>query len=126
MKSRNLQWALCGGLAMLSLTTSLWSEQRRDHEENREEQMYRLDGQRAQDMLRAYGALSVMLDKDHYIKVIFKNLGDSYKKYSLKSLSAQGTMLTIKLVHLDDNDKIKGMSLRASEIERLELEEIPW
>jgi hypothetical protein len=91
-----------------------------------EERAYQLDSQRAKDMESAYQALSAMLDREHYIKVIFKDLGDSYRKYALKSLSAQGTLLTIKLVHLDDDDKIKGLSLRATEIVRLELEAIPW
>ena len=128
MINKNLRWTFRVSLLAFALMipANLQADYRRENIADREEALYRLDSQRAKDMERAYAALVAMLEKDQYIRVVFKNPTEGTKKYALKSLSAQGTFLTIKLVHLDDKDKVKGISLRASEIERLELEEVPW
>lgn len=89
--------------------------------------LYELDVKRAKDMVAAYSRLSSMIDRKHYIKVIFVSHPPGFTGgYELKACSAQGTLLTLKLVQLEDDDDFKGVSLRASEVLRLELLERPW
>jgi hypothetical protein len=89
--------------------------------------VYELDVRRAKDMSAAFGQLSSMLDRDHYIRVVLTSSATGFTQgYGVSSCFAQGTLLTFKLVKLDDDREIKGLTIRAREVQRLELLERPW
>jgi hypothetical protein len=93
-----------------------------------DQQAYELDKQRASDMAQAWNRLRAGLDDEHYIRLVCSSssLTGDYRKFEITSLSAQGTLLTIQLRKLEDEDKKRGLSLRAREVSRLELLEKPW
>lgn len=93
-----------------------------------EQRSYELDRQRASDIEQAWRSLASGLDDEHYIRLVASSssLTGDYRKFEVTSVSAQGSMLTIQLQKIEDEDKKRGLSLRATEILRLELLERPW
>jgi hypothetical protein len=108
-------------------SSSLFADLRVGHRSS-EQRNYDLDKQRASDMEKAWSRLRSGLDDEHYIRLVFasSSLTGDFRKYEVTSLSAQGTLLTIQLRKLEDEDKKRGLSLRAREVSRLELLERPW
>jgi hypothetical protein len=93
-----------------------------------EERNYEFQSRKAQDVVGAWSSLSVAQDDEHYIRLVCgsSSLGAQFRGYEVVSVSSHGSFLTVQLQKLSDEDKKKGVSLRASEVARLELLERPW
>lgn len=113
------------GLCFMSLEASKASSSFGRHSD-REDQAYALDTKRAQDMSSAWASLRQGVDDDHYVKLVAKSSRWSSAGFEVVSVSAHGTMLTIQMRKLNDEDEKKGLSLRAREVDAFVLQKRPW
>jgi len=87
----------------------------------KEKIIYEIDAQRAADLEQAWSGLRRYTDRDHYITAIFASGDSTYSQYKLVELNRYGALVNVKFERIDDDDIWTVITIRASEILKLQV-----
>lgn len=109
---------ICIILIFLSLFPVTFANKYRDkqNKETDPKQQYEVDVKRAQDLVQAYQSLKRHVDTDHYVYIKLKDVKKFYSAYGVTHLEAFGSLLNIKIVHIDNEDEWAMFTIPASKV----------